>query len=177
MKLFLFIILLIFSLNCSGDRVKPSVDNSLSVVELPTQESWNSTVTFSDSGRIKAVLWSGHLRMFNDSRETFLDENIKIDFYDTDEIKTTTLTAKKGRVDERTNNLYAQDSVVAVSDSVTITTDEMMWRNSDRKIISDKFVRITTPKEKIEGYGFESDQGLKNYVIYKITYISRNDSI
>jgi hypothetical protein len=67
---------------------------------------------------------------------------------------------------------------VVVNDSgVTITTSELMWRNKDRKIVSDKFVTILSPKEKIQGYGFESDQSLRNYVIYNITYISRRDTI
>jgi hypothetical protein len=58
---------------------------------------------------------------------------------------------------------------------VVITTEEMMWRNLDKKIVSDKFVRIESPKEIIEGYGFESDQQLRNYVIYNITYITSPD--
>jgi len=65
---------------------------------------------------------------------------------------------------------------VVFSDSVTIKTDEMMWRNKDRKIVSDKFVRVISPVETIEGYGFESDQSLRNYVIYNITYVTRSDN-
>ena len=96
---------------------------------------------------------------------------------DRQEIHTTTLTSKNGRVDESTNNLFAKDSVVVKSDSVTIKTDEMMWRNKDRKIVSDKFVKVISPKEVIEGYGFESDQSLKNYIIYNITYVTRSDTM
>lgn len=172
--LFPILLLFLFS-HCTGDRVKPSVDATIKVEELPTQESWNSVITFSDSGKIKAVMNAGHLRMFEESKETLLDDNIKIDFYDEDEIKTTTLTSLRGRVDDRTNNLWAIDSVLAVSDSVTLITEELMWRNEDKKIVSDKFVRIITPKEKIEGYGFESDQSLRNYVIYQITFITSNE--
>jgi LPS export ABC transporter protein LptC len=174
----LFILFSVFLLTyCSGDRVKPAVDNSIKVAELPAQESWNSIITFSDSGKVKAIMEAGHLRVFEESKETLLDENIKIDFYDEYEIKTTTLTSLRGRVDDRTNNLWAIDSVIAASDSVTLITDELMWRNEDKKIVSDKFVRIITPKEKIEGYGFESDQSLRNYVIYRITFITSNDEI
>ena len=76
----------------------------------------------------------------------------------------------EGKVDDATQNLWARDSVVVVNDSgVTITTSELMWRNKDRKIVSDKFVTILSPKEKIQGYGFESDQNLKNYRIFKAT--------
>jgi hypothetical protein len=66
--------------------------------------------------------------------------------------------------------------VVVFSDSVTIKTDEMMWRNKDRKIVSDKFVTVISPNETIKGYGFESDQSLTNYVIYNITYVTRSDT-
>ena len=177
MKFFALILSILFLFPfCSSKRVKPSVDGKLSVEELPSQESWNSIITFSDSGKISAILYAGHLRKYDDKKETFLDQNIKVDFYDQNEVQTTTLTSVKGRVDETTNNLYAMDSVVVSSDSVTIKTDEMMWRNKDRKIVSDKFVTVISPQEEIQGYGFESDQNLNNYVIYNITYVTRPDS-
>ena len=161
---------------CSSKRVKPSIDANLILEELPSQESWNSVITFSDSGKISAILYAGHLKKFDDKRETLLDEKIKVDFYDQKEVHTTTLTSVKGRVDENTNNLFAIDSVIVFSDSVTIKTDEMMWRNKDRKIVSDKFVTVISPNETIQGYGFESDQSLQNYVIYNITYVTRSDT-
>ncbi|MFO7446651.1 MAG: LPS export ABC transporter periplasmic protein LptC [Ignavibacteriaceae bacterium] len=173
----LFLFFIIFA-GCESERVKPLVDISLNVEELPAQESWNSTITFSDSGKTKAVLVTGHLRVFEHSRETLLDSSLKVDFYNPEEIKTTTLTSKRGRVNDATRDLYAIDNVVAVNDSgITLKTDELMWRNNDKKIVSDKFVTILTPKEKIEGYGFESDQGLRNYVIYNITYVTRRDTL
>lgn len=175
----LFILMLVvISAGCQPERVKPSIDPSLQVKTLPAQESWNSRVAFTDSGKTKAVLYTGHLRVFTETRETLLDDNIKVDFYDENQIKTTTLTSKYGRVDDATQNLYAKDSVVVVSDSgVVINTEELMWRNKDRKIVSDKYVTILSPKEKIEGYGFESDQSLRNYTIYRITYITRRDTM
>ncbi len=177
MRILIAVLILISVTHCTSERVKPAVDASIKVEELPSQESWNSVITFSDSGRIKAIMNAGHLRVFDEAKETLLDENIKIDFYDENEIKTTTLTSVRGRVDDRTNNLWAIDSVVAVSDSVTLITDELMWRNEDKKIVSDRFVRIITPKENIEGYGFESDQSLRNYVIYRITFVTSNEEM
>jgi len=176
MKIITLLFILVLITNCTKEKVKPPVDPSIEGVELPTQESWNSTVFFTDSGKTRAILYAGHLRVFEKSKETFIDSGLQVDFYDLNEIKTTTLTSKFGRVDESNENLYAIDSVVAVNDSgVVITTDEMMWRNQDRKIVSDKFVRIESPDEIIEGYGFESDQQLRNYVIYNITYITTPD--
>lgn len=179
MKIFIILILILFFIcGCSNEKVKPSVNTTLDVKELPSQESWNSVISFTDSGKTKAVLTAGHLRVFPESRATLLDNNIKVDFYDENEKITTVLTSKRGKVNDATQDLYAIDSVVAVNDSgVTIKTEELMWRNKDKKIVSDKFVTILSPKEKIQGYGFESDQSLKNYVIYDITYVTRKDTI
>lgn len=176
--IFLFFAALLIYTGCSDQKVKPIIDSSLEVERIPAQESWKSTIFFTDSGKTKAILKTGHLRMYDDDQVTLLDSNVHVDFYDEDEIKTTTLTSKRGRVNDATRDLWAIDSVVAVNDSgVTIRTEELMWRNSDEKIVSDKFVTIESPKEIIKGYGFESDQSLRNYIIYKITYITRNDSL
>lgn len=178
MKYFLMLSFLFIISGCGSDKVKPKIDSSLKVEELPAQESWDSNIIFTDSGRTQAVLWVGHLRMFTQAQETLIDSNLKLDFYNPQQIKTTTLTSKRGRVDDKTKNLYAIENVVAVNDSgITLETEELMWRNSDSKIVSDKFVTITTPTELIQGYGFESDQHLKNYIIYKVTYITTSDSL
>jgi LPS export ABC transporter protein LptC len=175
--LIIFIVSVIINA-CSEEKVKPSVDTSIKGAELPSQESWDATVFFTDSGKTKAVLKAGHLRVFENSRETLLDSNITVDFYNEQEQISTILIAQRGKVNDATNDLYAFDSVVVVSDSgTTLKTDELMWRNKDRKIVSDKFVTILSPKEKIQGFGFESDQNLKNYVIYNITYVTRRDSL
>jgi LPS export ABC transporter protein LptC len=172
------IIIWLFIYGCKKEKVEPTINVQLTAEQIPDQESWNSTIFFTDSGRTRAILNAGHLKVFSKKKETLLDSNIRVDFYNNEEIHTTTLTAIKGRVDEKTNNLYAIDSVVAVNDSgIVITSDEMIWRNKDRKIVSDKYVTIVSPKEKIEGYGFESDQNLRNYIIYNITYITTPDSL
>jgi len=172
------IIILFFIYSCKKEKVEPTVNVKLSAEEIPDQESWNSTIFFTDSGKTKAILNAGHLRVFSIIKETLLDSNVRVDFYNNEEVHTSTLTSKRGKVDEKTNNLYAIDSVVAVNDSgIVITSNEMMWRNKDRKIVSDKYVTIVSPKEKIEGFGFESDQNLQNYIIYNITYITIPDSL
>jgi LPS export ABC transporter protein LptC len=175
-SIILFIVSIFFA--CTKEKIRPAIDNSIIQDNLPDQESWNSKIFFTDSGKTKAILDAGHLRVFAKTNETLLDSNIKVEFFNMNEIHTTTLTSKRGRVDENLNNLYAFDSVVVVNDSgVVIRSEEMMWRNKDRKIVSDKYVSIVSPKEKIEGFGFQSDQGLHNYVIYDITYITEPDSL
>lgn len=177
MKIFVFIFAVFILFGCGEKKVKPSVNTSIQGGKLPVQESWDDTVVFSDSGKTRAILYAGNIKMYNNPPETLLDSSIKIDFYNLKGERTSVLTALRGRVDDATKNLYAIDSVVAVSDSgVTLKTQELMWRNKDQRIVSDKFVTIISPKEKIEGYGFESNQSLRNYTIYNITYVTRTDT-
>jgi len=163
---------------CNSQKVKPKINSDITVTELPAQESWNSTITFTDSGKIQAVMKVGHLRMYEKRKETLIDGFQHVDFYNPAGIKTTTLTSLRGRVDDATKDLYAFENVVAVNDSgMRLESEMLMWRNKDQKIVTDKFVTITTPTEKIQGYGFESDQHLQNYKIYKITYVTTSDSL
>ncbi|MBA4251552.1 MAG: LPS export ABC transporter periplasmic protein LptC [Chlorobiaceae bacterium] len=174
--IFLFVGLIIFS-GCGNDSIKPPV-SEIKIAELPAQESWNSTIVFTDSGRTQAIVQVGHLRSFTNAQETLIDDNLKIDFYDNNEIVTSTLKSRRGRVDDKTKDLYAYEDVKVVNnEGTTITTEELMWRNSDSKIVSNKFVTIISPTEKIQGFGFESDQYLRNYVIYRITYITNIDTL
>lgn len=178
LKLCFFLLITFLICGCSDDKLKPQITNTTSTKDLPTQESWNSKVLFTEEGKLKAVLFSDHIMMYTEKNETLL-EGVKIDFYDEKEVKTTTLTSKKGRVDDITKNMYAIDSVVAVNDSgVVLKTNSLMWRNKDEKIVTEEFVTIDTHTERIQGYGFESDQSLRNYVIYQITYVTavKNDT-
>lgn len=169
--LFLILIPFVF-FSCSEEKIKPVVDLQTAGGEIPSQESWNSKIIFTEDGIIKAVLYSDHLTKYDNTKETLL-EGVKINFFDEDGTFSSTLTSKKGKVDEATKNMYAIDSVVTVSDSgVTLRTDELMWNNSKRRITTDKFVTIISADEEIQGFGFESDQGLDNYVIYNITYVT-----
>ena len=141
MKYLFLISFLLLILACSNKDIKPHIDASISSGELPSQESWNSTIFFTDSGKTKAILYAGHIQVFSQRKETLFDEGLKVEFFNANEQLTTTLTSKRGRVDERTNDLYAIDSVVAVNDSgIVVKTNELEWRNRDKKIVSDKFV-------------------------------------
>lgn len=161
-------ILFLYS-GCSDQSVKPKVI-SIKTRELPDQESFNTKVVFSDSGIVKAILQAGHIAVYSSKNETLLDGGITVDFYDKVGNHTSILTAERGRVDDVTQDLYAMGNVIAKSDSgVVLKTDELKWINEKRKIVTDKYVEIISPTEEIRGYGLESDQSLKDYVIFRVS--------
>jgi LPS export ABC transporter protein LptC len=138
--------------------------------ESPSQESWRSRVIFSDSARVKAVLWAGHIAVYAGPRYTLLDDSIHVDFYNDEGQHTSLLTARRGRVNDATKDFEAYEHVVVVSDSgTTLRTEQLFWNNADRIIRTDAFVDINSPTEHITGTGMVSDQGLKNYRIFRVT--------
>lgn len=160
---------LLFSLGCSDQSVKPKVI-SLKTKELPDQESFNSTIVFSDSGIVKAILRAGYIAVYSSRNETLIEKGLTVDFYDRDGNHTSVLTADRGKVDDITQDLYAIDNVVAQSnDGTVLKTEELKWINDRRKIVTDKYVEITSSTEEIRGFGLESDQSLKDYVIFRVS--------
>ncbi|MBV6512731.1 MAG: Lipopolysaccharide export system protein LptC [Ignavibacteriaceae bacterium] len=168
----LFLSLIIFA-GCNQEKIKPEVNTEVKPADLPDQESWDSEVMLIDTTGLRALITSGHIRVYYKNKETLFEKGLKVDFYNEQRLKTTTLTADRGRIDDETKDLYAYGNVVAVNDSgVVLKSDELIWRNNEAKIRTDKFVTITSKYESIQGYGFESDQHIRNYVIYKINYIT-----
>jgi LPS export ABC transporter protein LptC len=155
-------------LSCE-EKIKPPVSFGIGR-DVPSQESWNTKITFTDSGRVTGILQAGHIAMYTDKKFTLLDSNIIVDFYNEHQQHTSTLTARRGKVDDVTNDFEAHEDVVVVSDSgTTLKTEELFWTNATHKIHTPAYVEITSPKEQLQGQGFESDQDLKHYTIFKVT--------
>jgi LPS export ABC transporter protein LptC len=160
------LVLIALSAAC-GDKMRPPLQDKFGADRVPDQESWNSTVVFSESGLLRAELLAGHIRMYRDTRETLLDSGIVVDFYDRQQQHTSRLTARRGRVDDETKNLEAFDDVIFTSDNGTVVeTEYIFWDNAARIVRGDRFVTITSPTERLQGYGFEADQDLKNYTVF-----------
>src|SRR5258706_10504116 len=77
----LFVLCVLFSA-CSEEKMKPAISSTTIGHDIPTQESWNSTITFTDSGRVTGILRAGHIAMFSDKQYTRLDSSLTVDFYD-----------------------------------------------------------------------------------------------
>jgi LPS export ABC transporter protein LptC len=168
----LWILLLVTILYLYGceEKIKPSVLSTVDSQTLPQQESWNSTIVISDSGRITAIIVAGYFRMSELSRRTNMSQGVKVRFFNTEGKQTSVLTSKEGSVDEATNNLEAYKDVVVVSnDSSKLRTERLFWDDQRQLIWTPEYVEITTLKEKLKGHGFESDQGLNKYRIFRVT--------
>ena len=159
-----------FSFFGCEEKTLPSVISTVDSRNLPQQESWNSTIYVSDSGRISAIIVAGYIRVSELSQQTQMSQGVKVRFFDREGKQTSILTSDEGSVDEATDNLEARKNVVVISsDSSHMITEQLFWDNQRQLIHTPEYVQITTVKEKMQGHGFESDQSLKHYRIFHVT--------
>ncbi len=164
----LLLSLVLLSCGCE-DKLKPTL-SSLSSEELPQQESWNSIITVTDSGRIKAIIKSGYLQYFEETYQTILSGGVSVRFFGPTGKQTSYLLSEEAVIDEQTNDMEARKNVLVVSsDSSRLRTERLFWDNKRQLIYSPEFVTITTSKERLQGHGFEADQSLKYYRVYRVT--------
>jgi LPS export ABC transporter protein LptC len=174
---FILIFLLILTNGCEERKlaVVKKIDK-LAAGEQPDQVSNNVTVIFADSAFTKAILYAKHARIYQKRQETYLDNGMKVDFMSQKSAnRISVLTADSARIDDRTKNMLARGHVLVISDSANIKLETTLleWNNSTQKIYSSEYVVITTDKEIIRGYGFESDPNLANYKINRVSGIQR----
>lgn len=162
--------LLVIALAGCEDKIKPTVLPGIDSQTLPQQESWNSKIVLSDSGNVKAIIRAGYVRVYQSPAETHLSEGIVVHFYDTEGKESSVLTAETGKVNDNTKNLEASGNVLVVAtDSTQLRTQKLYWDNRKQLIHTPEFVRINSPKERLQGFGFESDQQLRQYKIFRVS--------
>lgn len=154
-------VFLLMTCNRQPPGARPAEDRT----EMPDQEIWDSQVILTSAGKKNAVLTADHIRKY-ENRKEMLVEGVTVDFYDQDGQHASVLTARRGKVDEQTNNLEAEEKVVVVSDDgIRLETEHLVWDNKREKIISRVFCKITTPVDTVTGVGIESDPNLEHWEI------------
>jgi LPS export ABC transporter protein LptC len=122
------------------------------VTEFVTQET--------DSGRVQWKLAAPRATRYN-TRNVFLLDNPKIEFFDNMGNLQTTLTAKNGEYSAATHDMLAYGNVVATSTKGEILeTDSLRYLNERDKIVSDSHVKLTRGRDVITGIGMEADHTL-----------------
>jgi LPS export ABC transporter protein LptC len=168
------IILLLLLVSCSEwTNPNPKINPSKAEKLEPDQTATNLKIKFIDSAYTKAILIGDRGRVFNTLFKTIIDGNIRVEFFSKTSYKRISyLIADSLEIDDKTKDMLAYGKqVVVVSDSsqARLQTTVLQWKNKERKLFSKEFVKITSPRETLQGYGFESDENLSNYKIYKVT--------
>ncbi len=172
-KILLVILILLCLLSCKENKVEPkTLRDTVNLETAPDQTSWDNDVIFVDSSFTKARLKAKRARVYEKRMQTVLDGGVYVEFYSRWTNKRTShLTADMAEINDRTKDMLARGNVVVISDSsqTKVETQLLNWNNKTQMFYSTEFVKVTSPKEIIQGYGFESDQNLDNYKIFRVS--------
>jgi LPS export ABC transporter protein LptC len=142
-----------------GQRVSPAGSTG----ELPDQEVSDFAVTETDQGRLEWKMYAQSAAIFT-ARNAIVVRVVRIDFYDEQDRRTSTLTAREGEMNQRTHDMLARGSVVLqTTEGTRMSTEQLKFLNKQQRIVSDEFVRVERGADVLTGYGFESDPGLEHF--------------
>jgi len=171
MKIIYLIILIFLSACFEKELATPAVINQ-ELDNVPDFIIGKPVINFYDSTNIKAVLSADTAKSYKKFQYTIMYHNVHIDFYQKEKnIIETFMDSDSAKIDESNNNMFAFNNVYVWSEKskTSLKTDFLEWNEEKGMLFSDKFVRIDSPVEIIEGYGMESNQDLTNYKIFKVS--------
>jgi|MTBAKMStandDraft_1061839.scaffolds.fasta_scaffold00274_31 LPS export ABC transporter protein LptC len=136
--------------------------------ELPTVDATNFETTYTDSGIVRYRLTTPRLLQFDNKKDPYMEfpDGFHILEFDKNQKITSGISANYGKRYTREQKWEAIGNVVAVnSQGDTLKTEQLTWLEKDKRIYSDKYVRIIRNDQVITGIGLESDDNLKNWKI------------
>jgi LPS export ABC transporter protein LptC len=114
-------------------------------------------------GKKSFALTAKILEERNDTTWVF---KFKVVFFDEKGERVSTLTADSGAIFKKTGDMMALGNVlVKTVEGVELISDELLWKEDIRKIVTDKEVLIKRDGKVLKGKGLVSDPGLKHIEI------------
>jgi len=154
---------------CEGDTKKLGDEYTGPV------ETINSVVVkYSEQGKLKVFMKSPLSLAYSNQNKVFPD-TVNIDFYDPDGTIITHLRADSGRFDHNSNIYVVMGNVKVnkVEENKILTTDELQWNPTTKKVSTEKpvVVRDFKTSEITKAVGMDAEQDFSHIVFRKATGI------
>lgn len=125
----------------------------------------------SEEGRPRAVIEAPRMEQYRTSDSTYSvwrslgdTSRVRLYLFNQQGDSSATLTADSLIFQDQKGLLDAYRNVVVVTESnKRLDTEHLTWRQADQKIRTQRFVRIRTPKEVVQGNGLVADEDLDTY--------------
>jgi LPS export ABC transporter protein LptC len=155
--------LIVTALSVISCEKKAGTYDKIDILTLPSLTAKDFTTTFTDSGKMQLVLSAPLMERYEKTETPYSEfkSGIKVLFHDGYEQPVASVTAKYAKYTDNKNLWELQDSVVAINeDGEKLETELLFWDQKKALIYTDRFVKITTEDQIIQGYGLESDPRL-----------------
>ncbi len=127
----------------------------------------NSYILSTHKGHYR---WKMEADTIYDYGKTYMVYGLKLLFFEGDRVSST-IVADSGLMDRNTRNMKAMGNVLVVTyDSISLSTNLLMWDERRDRIFTDDTVEIVQGDRLLRGIGFESDPSLQHIVIRRQVY-------
>ena len=158
---------LILALNTIGCDQAPRTVPGPSGGELPDQEVSDFVLTETDAGQPQWTLYARSAAIYN-ARNSIVARGVRVDFFDEKGVRSSTLTATEGEMNQQRRDMVARGNVVLqTTEGTRMSTEELQFLNQKQRIVSDRFVRVERAGDVLTGVGFESDPNLQHFEFKK----------
>jgi LPS export ABC transporter protein LptC len=135
----------------------------IDILTLPSQTARDFTTTYTDSGKMQLVFSSPVMERYEKSETPYSEfrSGITVFFYDGKIKHVASVTSKYAKYTDDKNLWELKDSVIAINEAgEKLETELLFWDQKKELIYTDRFVKITTDDQIVQGYGLESDPRL-----------------
>ncbi|MEM8485631.1 MAG: LPS export ABC transporter periplasmic protein LptC [Bacteroidota bacterium] len=146
---------------------------------LPDQESWFTQFNVIDGGKPRMQIHADYMAKFESVDSTYmileghpdsLGGRVLAYLFDEKGDSSATILADQMVYFENERRIESIGNVIVnTTDEKKLETEFLIWHEIDRRVKTDGFVRITTPREDIQGYNLDADEDLENYEIARVT--------
>lgn len=150
---------------CGDDSQTP---DDFKEFEGPVMEAADVELFYSDSAVVRIRLTADRQLEFESGDREF-PEGVYIEFFDQDEIRSSSIRANQGYFDKKENKYTATGDVVVINyqSDEKLETEVLYWEPNKKEIYTDRYVEITSDDEVLMGEGLTSDESFSTYQILK----------
>lgn len=182
------LLLLPLAAACGFERPAPEPDAATGP-EGPVQESWNVHMFISRVPRLsdesirRVEMIAAHVGRYERGDSTFQvlsgkdSVRVLVHLYDLSGDTSATIAADRVFYFEHEQRFNAEGRVTVLTrQGSRLETEALAWTEVDGKIRTDRFVRITTGRDEVQGQGLVAEQDLSSYDLGRFTARVQTDS-
>jgi LPS export ABC transporter protein LptC len=151
-------------------KPKPELLEQESPVAVPDEEAFDIEVLYSDSGYIRMKLNAPEIIRYASLEDPYTEypQGLHVMFYNDSGAVTTELSGEYAIQYPNKGITEAQKNVVVINEKgEKLQTEKLIWKEQEKLIFTEEFVRITTENEQLTGYGLQANQTFSWYKIMK----------
>ena len=166
----IFLVAMFFSCTNNTKQVR----DLLADKNMPIGIAKNAYHTYKDSGRVTNRLITPLLHDFSNRKEHPYNEfpmGVEIRLIEKNGIDSTTITGNYSISYNKTAISEIKGNVVIINhtDKVILETNQLFWDQKEKYFFTEDGFRLSTPRDTINGFGFEANQDLTKWVAKDIT--------